>query len=102
MKYKTFLLSIVVLYFLTLFQTSFLVHFRILGYVPNLVLFFVVIWNFLENEKNSTGVFVSLVGGFFLDIFSNHFIGFNILILVLVSLAIKLILKKYVGFSFKS
>ena len=102
MKYKAFLLSIVVLYFLALFQTSFLVHFRILGYVPNLVLFFVVIWNLLEDGKNSTGGFVSLIGGFFLDVFSNHFIGFNILILVLISLAIKLILKKYVGLSFKS
>ncbi len=102
MKYKAFLLSIVVLYFLTLFQTSFLVHFKILGYVPNLVLFFVIIWNLLENRKNPAGVFVSLIGGFFLDVFSNHFIGFNILILVLVSLAIKLTFKKYVGLSFKS
>ncbi len=98
---KILIPALLILYFLTLFQTSFLVHFQIAGYTLNLVLVLVLAWNFLEDWKRFQGIFVALAGGLFLDIFSGHFIGFNILILVLMSLAIKIILKRYVGFSFK-
>lgn len=92
---------IIFLYFLTLFQTSFLVHYQIVGYTLNLVLVFVLIWNLIEEWKSLKGVFISLAGGIFLDIFSDHIIGFNVLIMVLISLAVKIIIKRYVGFSFK-
>ncbi len=98
---KTVLPAIIALYFLTLFQTSFLVHYQIAGYTLNLVLVFIILWNLMEDWKSLRGIFLSLSGGLFLDIFSSHIIGFNVLILVLISLAVKVILKRYVGFSFK-
>ena len=97
---KKVLISIIVFYFLVLIQTSFLVHFTLFGAVPNLVLILIIIWNFLEKRKNYFGVINGLIGGFFLDIFSNHFIGFYVLILVGLAILIKLIFKRYVRIPF--
>ncbi|GAG02385.1 unnamed protein product, partial [marine sediment metagenome] len=51
---------------------------------------------FLEKEQGLTGLSCALIGGFFLDIFSSKFIGFNILILLGIAILIKLILKRHV------
>jgi len=98
--FKKILISIIVFYFLVLIQTSFLVHFNILGIVPNLVLISVVLWNLFEKSKNYFGLYVALIGGFFLDIFSNYFIGFYILILFTLVIFLKLVFKKYVRVPF--
>jgi len=95
-----FLISIIVLYFLTLLQTSFLVHFTIFGVVPNLVLFLIIIWNIFEKADNKLGLYQAIIGGFFLDIFSNRIIGFNILFLFLLAFLLKTIFKKYVQVPF--
>lgn len=98
--YKKILISIIVFYLLVLVQTSFLVHFTIFDAVPNIVLILVVAWNLLEKRKNYLGIINALIGGFFLDIFSNHFIGFYVLILVGLAIFIKLIFKRYVQIPF--
>ena len=98
--FKKILISIIVFYFLVLIQISFLVHFTIFDAVPNLVLILIIIWNFLEKRKNYFGVINGLIGGFFLDIFSNHFIGFYVLILAGLAIFIKLIFKRYVRIPF--
>lgn len=98
-SYIKILILIIFFYFLTLLQTSFLVHFSIFGLVPNFVLLLVILWNFSEKTKNLTGLFAALIGGFYLDVFSNRFFGFNILILLGIVIFIKLILKRYVRFS---
>lgn len=98
--FKKILISIIVFYFLVLIQTSFLVHFTIFDAVPNIVLILVIVWNILEKRKNHLGVINALMGGFFLDIFSNRFIGFYILILVGLAILIKLIFKRYVRIPF--
>jgi len=98
--FKKILISIVVFYFLVLIQTSFLVHFTIFNAVPNIILILVVVWNLLEKRKNYFGVINALIGGFFLDIFSNYFIGFYVLILVGSAIFIKLIFKRYVRIPF--
>ena len=98
--FKKILISIIVFYFLVLVQTSFLVHFTIFDVVPNIVLILVVVWNILEKRKNHLGVINALMGGFFLDIFSNRFIGFYVLILVGLAIFIKLIFKRYVRIPF--
>ncbi len=97
---KKILISIIVFYFLVLIQTSFLVHFTIFDAVPNIVLILVVAWNLLEKRKNYLGIINALIGGFFLDIFSNRFIGFYVLILVGLAIFIKLIFKRYVRIPF--
>ena len=97
---KKILISIIVFYFLVLIQTSFLVHFTVFDAVPNIVLILVVVWNILEKRKNYLGIINALIGGFFLDIFSNRFIGFYVLILVGLAIFIKLIFKRYVRIPF--
>ena len=68
--------------------------------VPNLILFSVIIWNIFEREDNKFGFYQALIGGFFLDIFSDRFIGFNILILVILVIIIKLFFRRYVRIPF--
>lgn len=93
---KKYLVLILFLYFLTLFQTSFLIHFNISGIIPNLILISVILINFFESPSKNSGIFSAFIGGFFLDIFSENFFGFWTLILIIITLFIKFILKKYV------
>lgn len=86
-------------YFLTLFQASFLVHFGLWGWVPNLILIFVALLNIFTPDAK-LGIGAAFIGGFFLDVFSDNFIGFWILILLAVALFIKFILTRYVRVPF--
>ncbi len=86
--------SIILFYFLTLFQISFLAG-RI-----NLVFFLVIIWNILEEKENNLGIFNALIAGFFLDIFLDKFIGFNIIILVIMAFLIKYLIRQHVRIPF--
>lgn len=99
--FRKTLISIIVLYFLVLFQTSFLVHFALWGVVPNLVMLLVIILSIYDKQDSYLGLYNAVIGGFFLDIFSNRIIGFNILILVILSILLKLIFNKYVRIPFK-
>lgn len=86
---------ILLLYFLALFQTSFFLHFP-LGSFFNFILVVVVLINFFEAQKENLGLFSAFIGGFFLDIFSENFFGFWTLILIIITLFIKFVLKRYV------
>ncbi len=86
-------------YILVLIQTSFLVHFSVLGIVPNFILIAVIFINLFERPERKLGIFSSFVGGIYLDIFSlnsSEFFGFYTLISLTLSLFIKFILRKYV------
>ena len=98
MNLKNILISIVLLYFLVLLQTSFFVHFSLWGRVPNLVIVLIILWNIFEKDKTifSLGILAALIGGFFLDIFSGWFFGIYIIILALTAVFIKKIIKNYV------
>lgn len=100
MYIKKFLISLSLYYTLVLLQTSFFVHFNISGIILNLVLISVILWNLFEKSKSSFGLFNALIGGFFLDVFSNRIIGFYILILMGLAIFIKLFIKKYVRIPF--
>lgn len=99
---KKILILILFFYILTLFQTSFLIHFNIFleggffGWALNLILIAVILITVLENPEKNLGIFSGICGGFFLDIFSENFLGFHILILVILAFFIKFILRKYV------
>jgi len=99
---KKILILIPFFYILTLFQTSFLIHFNIFleggfgGWTPNLILIAVILITVFERPEKNLGIFLAFIGGFFLDIFSENFIGFHILVLVILALLIKFILRKYV------
>lgn len=98
--FKKILILVILLYFLALLQTSFLVHFRILGRVPNLILILVILWSIFEKPKKYYGITNALIGGFFLDIFSSRPIGFYILILLTLVIFLKIIIRKYVRIPF--
>lgn len=102
MKAGKIIICILGLYLLSVLQTSFFVHFRIWGVIPNLVILLIALCGLLEKTENifSRGVFLAFVGGFFLDLYSPHFFGFYILISVFMVVAIKIILKKYVRIPF--
>jgi rod shape-determining protein MreD len=89
---RKILLLVLFFYFLVLIQNSFLIHFVNL---PNLVLIFVGLINILEDKTKKAGLISAVIGGFFLDMFSSQFIGYYILIAVLIAVSIKFILKKY-------
>jgi len=93
---KKILLTVLLFYILTLIQTSFLVHFPILGVIPNSILIVVLLINLLEDPKGNLGVVSALSGGFFLDVFSQKPIGFYILILVFLAFSIKFIIKRHI------
>jgi rod shape-determining protein MreD len=93
---KKFLILILSFYILALFQTSFLVHFGIIGYFLNLILIATILINLFVPHHSWWGITSAFIGGFFLDIFSENFIGFHILILLMLSLFIKFVFKKYV------
>ncbi len=95
-----FILITIILYFLTLFQTSFLVHFAVFGRTPNLVALIAVLWSIFEKKEKLGGFYVAVIAGLFLDIFSNGFIGTNIVILAIIAALIKFVVKKYVKIPF--
>ena len=74
---KRIIFFIFFLYFLVLLQTSFLVHLEILGIVPNLVLIAVVLINIFTPCYQWQGMGLSLLGGFYLDLFSLSCFGSN-------------------------
>lgn len=93
---KNLVILTILFYFLTLLQTSFLVHFSIKGVVINLILIALFLINILEIPEKNIGVVAAGISGLFWDIFSEKFIGYHILILVLFALLIKIILVRYV------
>ncbi|MDO8559223.1 MAG: hypothetical protein Q7R84_02720, partial [bacterium] len=87
------LISAPILYFLTLLQSSFMPHFTVFGYTPNVIFILIILSAFLSP---SFSLISAISGGIFLDIFSTHFLGFNVLILAGTVFFIGSILKKYV------
>lgn len=92
---KNIFILIIFFYIATLFQTSFFPHFS-LGYLFNLVLISIILINLFEGQEGKLGLLAAFLGGFFLDIFSQIFLGFWVIILLITAVFIKLILRKYV------
>lgn len=91
---------IAALYCLALVQSSFLIHFGIFGYIPNLILISVLILNILESPNEKFGVFFAAFGGFLVDVFSSRQIGLNLIMYFSMALIIKYILKNHVRISY--
>jgi len=92
---------IIVFYFLSLIQTSFLAHFSLWGVVPNLVFIIAVFINFF-NFPQYQKLFSAFIAGLYLDIFSLSntfgFFGFYTLLLLGSYFILKIISEKYVRF----
>ena len=83
-------------YFLILFQTSFLAHFNIFNIIAHIGLIIILISFFCRKENDIYSIILAISAGLFLDIFSNQFIGFYVLILLTSIILIKIILQNYV------
>lgn len=92
---KNFLILILVAYFLIIFQTSFLAHFGVWRYLPNLAILFVVFFNLFENQQEKNGLAIAGISGFLLDVFSASPFGLYTAILIMAALIIKIIVKRY-------
>jgi len=97
---KKLLFFTFLIYFLILLQESFFVHF--FPYLPNIILVVICLVNLFEEREDNFGIYLSLVGGFFLDIFSETFFGFYVVTLLLMSFFIKIVFKNYIQFNLRS
>ncbi|MFH1509830.1 MAG: rod shape-determining protein MreD [Candidatus Nealsonbacteria bacterium] len=96
---KKSLFLIIFIYFLALFQISFLSQFNFWGIVPNYVLLFVIFINIFEKQEGIIGLISALLGGIFMDIFSFssvYFFGFYTVIFLLIYLIMRFFLRNYV------
>lgn len=93
---KKAIVLIITFYILVLFQTSFLPHFNFKGFTPNLVVITIILLNFFEKPAGKIGLFPAIFSGFLLDIVSEGFFGFWIVIIVAVSVFIKYPVKRYI------
>lgn len=87
-------------YCFVLMQSSFLIHFNIYGFVPNLILISVFVLNLIESPEKKSGLFLAAFGGFLIDVFSNRPVGLNLLIYLVLAFIIKYLLRNYVRVSF--
>lgn len=81
-------------FILAMLQVSFLPHFSLVGWVPNLVLITLVILASVVTPK--TGTIAALSGGFFLDVYSVLPFGFWIILSLVVFFAARYFLQYYV------
>jgi len=93
---KKFLIFSLFFFFLTLLQASFFIHFSFFGFSLNFIIIAQVLIILFEKPKEDRSIYLSLVSGFFWDIFSVKPIGYGILILFSISWILKMFLRKYV------
>ena len=89
---KKFLFFALFFYILAILQSSFFVHFKLFGGVANLVLLAVILIIFFEKPKELSGLFIAGIGGFYLDVFSDFYIGTSVFLLIFLSFLAKKIL----------
>ncbi|MCX6764161.1 MAG: rod shape-determining protein MreD [Candidatus Nealsonbacteria bacterium] len=93
MKKFLFLFLAFFFFFLVIFQTSFLNHFSLWGVLPNFILIFLILLNFLENSRENSGLVLAGFSGFLLDFFSGLQFGVCFLTFIFLALLIKKFLK---------
>ena len=79
---------------LALLQVSFLPHFSLWGWVPNLVFISLVILATFASP--TAGIAAALAGGFVLDIYSSLPFGFWIILSLMLFFAARYVLRNYV------
>ena len=77
---------ILFIYFLALFQQSFLPHFAVWGITPNLVLISIFLLNVLDS---SSGIILAFFAGLILDIYSGSLLGISALSFLILAVLIR-------------
>jgi hypothetical protein len=85
---------------LALIQMGFLARLDLIGNswlrYFNIIIMFVVIFAFFERRKENASFTAAVFGGVLLDLYSENFFGFWVLILLTVVLLTKFVVRKYV------
>jgi len=88
--WKKILVIIILFYFFALLQSSFFTHFNLFGIVPNLVfIFFSLLVFFQQKNKTHQLIFLAIIAGFVLDIFSYTYLGPSIVSLIVTGFLLK-------------
>ena len=84
------ILAIIFLFYLfTLLQVSFFVHFAFLGIVPNLIFILFSLFLFFSEDGMYQILFLSIIAGLCLDVFSYSYMGQSVVILAVVGILFK-------------
>ena len=85
------ILAIIILFcFFALLQFSFLVHFKIFGASLNLIFIFFFLLAFFERKNaNYQIIFLAVIGGLCLDVFSFTYLGPSIAVLLVIGFLLK-------------
>jgi len=83
------IILITIFYFVAIFQNSFLVYFKLFGVELNLIFILFFLFCFFSKNNYLKIIFLSLLAGFLLDVFSVLFIGPSILLCLVIGLFIK-------------
>jgi len=91
---KKFITIALIFYLIALAQSSFAPYFLI--WLPNFSLLLVALVNFLEPKDEIFGFGAAFLGGFFLDIFSEKFFGYYVIISLGIAFLFKGLLKNII------
>lgn len=89
MTWQKIVIVILLLYIFALLQNSFFAHFSLFGATPNLVFSFFFLLVFFSEKENYIVIFLAILAGFFLDVFSYSYLGLSIIILIIIGLLLK-------------
>jgi len=87
--WKKLLIIFFSFYIFALLQNSFLTYFNFFGAVPNLVFILFFLLAYFEKGDNYQIIFLALIAGAFLDIFSYSYLGPSIVSLMIVGFLLK-------------
>ncbi len=94
MKFSKAFIFFISFYFLSLFQTSFLIHLAWRNAGINLVLLVFLVLLFNKKRDIKEGLLLSVLAGFFLDVFSSYFFGLFVLFFILLFFLVSQIKKR--------
>jgi len=94
MKLSKTLILFLLFYFLTLLQTSFLIHYSWHNAGIHLVLLIFVLLLFNKKKDIKEGLVLAVLAGFFIDIFSSYFFGLFILLFIILFFLVSYLKKR--------
>ena len=94
MKLSEAIYLFIFFHYLTLLQTSFLIHHTWHRVGINLVLLVFVLFLFSKKRDIKEGMILAVLAGFFLDVFSSYFFGLFVLLFIILFFVVSYIKKR--------
>lgn len=93
---KEILVLTLLFYSLLVLQTSFLASFAFFRSLPGLAIIFFLLVNLIQDAEDRRGLLLALPTGILLDLSTGQPLGFYPALLILFSVSIKFLIKRYV------